>query len=98
MSKRNPEIRIAGVSEKVHFELTNIAENLGIYLTDLLKPHLRKIAESYPEEMRKPFKKVIVNSDTKVEEKAKMIADMCMPCSKKTWGLIYRNAKEVMNG
>lgn len=97
MSERRPKLTIYGVSEKIHEEINNISENLGQTFTDFMKPHLRKIVESYPEEMRKPFKKVVINKDTKVDEKARIIADMCMPCSKEIWGRVYRNAKEVLN-
>lgn len=95
--ERNPELRIYGVSVKIHEEINNIADNLGNTFSDFMKPHLRKIVESYPEDMRKPHKKVVINNDAKVDEKARIIADLCMPCSKEIWGRVYRNAKEVLN-
>lgn len=98
MSSRNPTLTIYGVSVKIHEEINNIADNLGQTFSDFMKPHLRKVVESYPEDMRTPYKKVFVNIDTKVDEKARMIADLCLPCSKEIWGKVYRNAKEVLNG
>ena len=52
---RLPEIRIYGVPAPIHEQLRNIAKNEGANdLSALLKPHLRKIVESYPERMRLP--------------------------------------------
>lgn len=51
--KNLPEIRITGVSPEVHRDLINISKNESVNLSDLLKPHLRKIRDTYPESMRK---------------------------------------------
>jgi hypothetical protein len=50
------EIRIIGVPKSVHDQLMNISihENGHNKLSSLLRPHLRKIVESYPEEKRLP--------------------------------------------
>jgi hypothetical protein len=47
------EIRSVGVPDTVFTELKLIAKNSGVTLTELLKPHLPKIVESYPERLRK---------------------------------------------
>jgi hypothetical protein len=56
-TKRNPYITVYGVSVKTHEELHNIADNIGQTLSDFMKPELRKIADSYPEHMKKAAKK-----------------------------------------
>ncbi len=48
------EIRIVQVPDKIHTQLNNIKEHLGMSLTSIIKPHLAKIIESYPEEYRRP--------------------------------------------
>jgi hypothetical protein len=48
------EIRIRTVPKDIREDLTNIAKNKGISLSTMLKPELRKIRDSYPNEMRKP--------------------------------------------
>jgi hypothetical protein len=51
----SPEIRITGVPADIHSQLHNIAKNEGHNnLSAILRPHLRKIVESYPEKMRNP--------------------------------------------
>ena len=57
MAKSKKEIRIRGVSEKMHEELHNIADNIGVPFPLFIKPELRKICESYPDKMKKPYKK-----------------------------------------
>lgn len=52
--KKNPYIKITHVSPKVHEEIKNIADNVGVSVSSFLKPKLREIADSYPEKMRKP--------------------------------------------
>ncbi len=96
MSKRNPYLVIYGISHKTHLEISNIADNLGMKVCDFMKPELRKICDSYPEHMKIPFKKILVNEDASVREKAIAIAEMCMPCSKDVYGKIFRNAIEVL--
>lgn len=49
-----PEIRIRGVGKPVHEDLINISKNVGVNLSDLLKPHLQKIADSYPDKYKRP--------------------------------------------
>ena len=49
------EVRITGVPNKVHEELTNIAKNQGMPLGTFLKPYLRKITEEFPEQMKKRY-------------------------------------------
>lgn len=49
------EIRIKSVREDVHTDLINIAKNSGVSLSSLLKPHLQKIVETYPERMKQPY-------------------------------------------
>lgn len=57
MSKNpNPEIRIPNVNPSLKRDLENIAANIGIGVTALLKSDLRKIVDSYPPEMKKPNK------------------------------------------
>jgi hypothetical protein len=51
---RKPELRIQGVSNKTKEEIQNIADNEGIGLSEFMRPHLRKIIDSYPEHKRKP--------------------------------------------
>ncbi len=51
---KKTEIRVRGVSPKLHDEIGNIAENLGITVNDFLKPALREIAEKYPDKMKEP--------------------------------------------
>lgn len=48
-----PEIRIKFVNKELHTDLHNISKNLGITMTQMLKPHLYKIRESYPIELRR---------------------------------------------
>ena len=49
-------IVIESVPGNLKEELINIADHLGNDLSSFLKPHLRKIIESYPAEYRLPFK------------------------------------------
>ncbi len=51
------EIRINGVSPDLHIQLINIAKHLGIPFSSWIKPKLREIADSYPDDMKKPIKK-----------------------------------------
>lgn len=45
-------IMIKGVPNKLKSELKNISKNSGLTLAALLKPKLREIVESYPEQMK----------------------------------------------
>lgn len=46
---------ISGVPEDVNNDLVNIAFNLGnVPVSDLIKPELRKLRDSYPVNMRQP--------------------------------------------
>jgi hypothetical protein len=51
--KRKPEIRIRLVSPDLITELYNIAKYKDLTLSTFLKPHLRDIANKYPEEMKR---------------------------------------------
>lgn len=51
MAKEN-EIRVKGVPPVIKQDLKNIAKNTGTTLSQLLKPHLREIRDSYSEDMR----------------------------------------------
>lgn len=53
--RKDPEIEINDVSPQLYEELINICAHLRIPLSSMLKPELRKIAESYPEKMKKTF-------------------------------------------
>lgn len=48
------EIRLRGVSHQVSMDIKNISANLGISVTNLLKPKLREIADSYPPNLKRP--------------------------------------------
>jgi len=48
-----PEIRIQFVNLEVYSDLKNISKNLGISMASMLKPHLYKIRDSYPIELRR---------------------------------------------
>jgi hypothetical protein len=45
-------IMIKGVPNQLKSDLQNIAKNSGVTLAGLLKPKLREIAESYPQQMK----------------------------------------------
>lgn len=88
---------IYGVSEQIHDDLCNIADNHTVSFSDFMRPHLRKIRDSYSEEMRKPTDKNIAKSNRKNEKAAKEIADMCLPCSAENWNKIYVSCKKVLD-
>ncbi len=48
-----PEIRIQFVNQEIYTDLKNISKNLGISMASMLKPHLYKIRDSYPVELRR---------------------------------------------
>ncbi len=51
--KENPrELRVYGLPANLSTEVKNIAQNLGVKMSDFMKPHIKKIVESYPESMR----------------------------------------------
>lgn len=52
MNDNRSEIRLEGVPSKTKNELKNIAKNLGVTLNGFLKPKLKEIADSYPEELK----------------------------------------------
>jgi hypothetical protein len=55
MAKRNHrEIRIRGVSGQIVEDLDNVSKNLGVTLSDLLKPKLAEIVNSYPANLKRP--------------------------------------------
>lgn len=47
-------IKIDGVPKGLKKDIRNIAQNLGVSMGDLIKPELRKLADSYPENMKRP--------------------------------------------
>jgi hypothetical protein len=49
---KSDELRLRGISGKLKEELVNIAENEGINLSALLRPKLRQIVDSYPQQMK----------------------------------------------
>jgi hypothetical protein len=51
------EIRITNLSSKTFSDIKNIAENSGVTMSNLLRPQITKIAESYPDRMKLPPKK-----------------------------------------
>lgn len=50
------EIKIR-VTDKLHEELHNIADHQGETVSNLIRPKLREIANSFPQEMKLPLKK-----------------------------------------
>lgn len=52
MAKQN-EIRITNVPSDIKNDLENIAGNMGISLSAMLKPKLREIRDSYSDKMKK---------------------------------------------
>jgi len=46
------ELRITGVPANKAQEIKNIAANLGVKMSDFLKPKIAEIANSYPEHMK----------------------------------------------
>lgn len=61
--KRNPnqnqmynedisEVRIKGVSKVMSKQLGNIAKNLGVGISAILKPKIREIVDSYPDNLK----------------------------------------------
>ena len=52
MAKQN-EIRITNVPLDVKNDLENIAGNIGVTLSAMLKPKLREIRDSYSDKMKK---------------------------------------------
>jgi hypothetical protein len=56
MAKSSDELRLRGVSKEVKEDLINIAKNSGLTLSALLKPRLRDIRDSYPENLRRGYR------------------------------------------
>lgn len=52
--QRPRELRLRGVPNKLQSDLKNISANLGTSISDLTKPKLWELANSYPDEMKKP--------------------------------------------
>lgn len=52
------EIRINGVPSLLHQELSNIAKNVGVDLSSLIKPTLRELADKYSEKYKRPREKI----------------------------------------
>lgn len=55
--KREPEIRLRGISEKTRKELKNIADYHEQDLSSFMRPHIIKIKNSYPDHIRNYDKK-----------------------------------------
>lgn len=53
MRNKDEEIRLTNVPQDLKSDLKNIAANTGMTLTQMLKPVLRQVRDSYPEDMRK---------------------------------------------
>lgn len=56
-NNKQTELRITGISPKVFNDVKNIAENAGVTMSNLLRPEITKIVESYPERMKMSPKK-----------------------------------------
>ena len=56
-NNKQTELRITGISPKTLNDINNIAHNSGVTISNLLRPHIPKIVESYPEGMRMPPRK-----------------------------------------
>lgn len=53
--RNHDEIRIRGVAPSMKQDINNIAGNLGITVTDFLKPKLREIVDQAPEHLKRPL-------------------------------------------
>jgi len=79
--KRNRPLRIDKTPDVLLTPLNNIADNMGVTMTDLLRPEVRNIVDSYPEYLkRKPSQKkckhcAIYGVPTKVIDELFNIAD-----------------------
>lgn len=51
------EIRCQGIPENTADELKNVADNIGLTISQLMKPHIKAIVDSYSHELRQPKKK-----------------------------------------
>jgi len=49
------EVRIYGVSVGTADALLNLSNNLGITVTQLMKPKLREVLDSYPDHLKQPI-------------------------------------------
>ena len=56
--KELPELRIKHVNEKLHSDVNNIADNLGINMSAFVKPFLKELTDRYPAEMKLPKPKI----------------------------------------
>lgn len=54
-TRKEPELRIRGVSQKTQNEVKNIAKRLDTSMSALLRPKIYEIVNSYPEYMRRPM-------------------------------------------
>lgn len=52
-AERQNEIRIRDISPSVKQDLDNIASNMGVTLSQLMRPKLREIADSYPDHLKR---------------------------------------------
>lgn len=53
-NRKGHSFKIYRVSDMMHSDIKNIAENLGISITDFLKVELLHIISKHPAEYRKP--------------------------------------------
>lgn len=51
--KEVSELIISNVPEILLAPINNVADNMGITMNEFLKPHIRKIIDSYPEYLKK---------------------------------------------
>ena len=65
MSNKNLGIRLSGFTDQMFTDISNIANNKGISVSDFLKPLIREIVRKYPAEAR-------ANKATKQNKKAEI--------------------------
>lgn len=55
MSRNHNEVRIRGVGNALKKEVENISKNLGISVSQLLKPVLRTFVDGQPEKLKREY-------------------------------------------
>jgi len=58
ISDDRKEIRINGIPKPLHQDLFNIAKNVGVDMSSLIKPVLRELADRYPDKYKLPREKL----------------------------------------
>lgn len=53
-SRYTKRFTISNLNEEWKEQLKNLSDNTGINAGDLLKPKVKELLDSYPEEMKKP--------------------------------------------